>query len=305
MAEILVSGFTIIRNGLKYDFPFTESIRSALPLCDEFVINIGLSEDATRQTIEQLKLRLPAEEAKKIRILETEWPLNDATKRQGGQILADQTNLALSQCQGTWCLYLQADEVLHEADLPMIRRTLEKHALSHEVEGVVFEYVHFYGNFNVVQTSRSSYRREIRIVRNGLGIRSTGDAQSFRHANGRKLNVVLTRARVFHYGWVRPQEVMREKTAFMDTLYHPGATTAKPATGNNYLYKRIVGLKQFSGTHPAVMLERVRGAPSFDFSKAPKVFHIKDSWKVVSGWIEQFTGVRPFEYKNYKIVRKR
>lgn len=300
---MLISGFTIIRNGFKYDFPFLESIRSALPICDEFVVNVGVSEDATRQAIEQLRLRLPADQASKIKLIENEWPLNEQTKRQGGQILADQTNLALQQCQGTWCLYLQADEVLHEDDLPLIRSQLEKWADATQIEGVVFQYVHFYGNYNVIQTSRSSYRRELRVVRNGLGIRSTGDAQSFRRSDGQKLNAALTKARVFHYGWVRPQQLMREKTAFMDTLYHAQATTEQPATGNNYLYKRIVGLRPFRGTHPAVMAERVRNAPSFDFSAVPKVFHLKDTWKVVSGWIEQMTGYRPFEYKNYRIKK--
>lgn len=300
---MLISGFTIIRNGLKFDFPFLESIRSALPICDEYVINVGLSEDATRQAIEQLRLRLSPEDAAKIKILETEWPLDDPEKRKGGQILAEQTNYALGHCNGTWCLYLQADEVLHEDDLPLIRSQLEHLASTQSVEALVFEYVHFYGNYSVVQTSRSSYRREIRAVRNGLGIRSTGDAQSFRHADGGKLSGVLTKARIFHYGWVRPQEIMRAKTGFMDTLYHPEASAEKPATGDNYLYKRIVGLKAFKGTHPAVMAERVQNAPAFDFSAAPLVFELKDSWKVVSGWIESTTGVRPFEYKNYKLIK--
>lgn len=300
---MLISAFTIIRNGLKFDFPFLESIRSALPLCDEYVINVGRSEDATRQAIEQLRLRLTAEDAAKIRIIETEWPLGDAEKRRGGQILADQTNLALGHCRGDWCLYLQADEVLHEEDHPLIRKQLSDWREHPEVEGVVFEYLHFYGSYSVIQTSRSSYRREIRVVRNGIGIRSTGDAQSFRHADGRKVKAALSKARIFHYGWVRPQEVMKTKTGFMDTLYHPDATEGKPATGDNYVYKRIVGLRPFEGAHPAVMGERVKNAPHFDFSAAPKVFHIKDTWKVVSGLIEKRTGMRLFEYRNYKLIR--
>lgn len=302
---MLISGFTIVRNGLKFDYPFIESLRSVLPICDEFVVNVGLSEDATYQAIEQLRSLLTPSEAAKIKMIETEWPLNDAAKRQGGQILADQTNIAMSRCSGKWCLYLQADEVLHEEDLPLIREQLTQWVDDASVEGVVFQYVHFYGNYNVIQKSRSSYRREIRVVRNGLGIRSTGDAQSFRHADGRKLAAALTSARVFHYGWVRPQQVMKEKTAFMDTLYHAGASVQAPATGNNYLYKRIIGLQPFQGTHPHVMGERVKGAPRFDFSAAPRVFHLKDTWKVVSGWIESLTGYRPFEYKNYRLIGKK
>jgi hypothetical protein len=300
---VLISAFTIIRNGVKFDFPFLESFRSVLPLCDELVINVGVSEDSTRGLIEKLRAELPPAEAAKLQVFETTWPLNDKTKRQGGQILADQTNLALGRCRGKWCLYLQADEVLHEDDLPLIRSRLEALADDGSVEALVFEYVHFYGTYDVVQTSRSSYRREIRAVRNGLGIVSTGDAQSFRRADGTKLAAALTKARVFHYGWVRPQETMREKTGFMDTLYHPNASAERPATGNNYEYKRIVGLKPFRGTHPAVMRDRVRSAPAFDFSKAPRVFRLEDSWKVLSGLIESATGIRPFEYRNYRLIK--
>src|SRR4051812_2399172 len=121
---MLISDFTIIRNGLKFDFPFIESFRSLLPVCDEFVINVGISDDATKETIEKFRASLPSSEAKKIITFETEWPLNNAEKRKGGQILADQTNLALERCKGSWCLYLQADEVLHEDDLPLIRKQL-------------------------------------------------------------------------------------------------------------------------------------------------------------------------------------
>ncbi|MEW6056829.1 MAG: glycosyltransferase family 2 protein [Bdellovibrionota bacterium] len=300
---MLVSGFTIIRNGVKFDFPFLESIQSALPVCDEFVVNIGVSEDSTKKVLEDFRAALPQAEAAKLKFFDSQWPVDSAEKRKGGQILADQTNLALSQCQGTWCLYLQADEVLHEEDHAKLRSQLEQYSKNTKIEGVVLNYVHFYGTYNVIQTSRSAYRREVRIIRNRIGVQSIGDAQGFRHDDGRKLNAVVSRASVYHYGWVRPQEVMKAKTAFMDTLYHPEATVDLPATGNNYLYKRIVGLRPFTGSHPKFMQARVEGSPRFDFSKVPKVFHWKDTWKVLSGWIEQITGVRLFEYKNYRRIR--
>ncbi|MGE4232610.1 MAG: hypothetical protein AB7F43_04700 [Bacteriovoracia bacterium] len=306
---MLVSGFTIIRNGIEYDFPYLESIRSLLPLCDEFIVNVGKSSDQTLKTIQDFKESLPFGKKNHFHIFETEWPLDDPEKRQGGHILADQTNLALDRCKGRWCFYLQADEVLHENDLPLIRAQLLDWQNRPEIEAVVLNYIHFYGTYSVIQTSRSSYRREIRVVRNGLGIRSTGDAQSFLHADGRKIGAVLSSGRVFHYGWVRPQEKMKEKTAFMDTLYHPEASTESPETGDNYKYKRIVGIRPFRGTHPQVMKGRISAAlengPSgvFDFTKAPRVFKLKDVWKVVSGGIESLTGIRPFEYKNYRLIK--
>ncbi|MBI2604515.1 MAG: glycosyltransferase [Deltaproteobacteria bacterium] len=297
-----VSGFTILRNGVEFDFPFRESILSALPICDEFIVNVGVSTDGTRQALEDFARALPSAGASKVKLFESAWPLDDPEKRKGGAILSEQTNLALERCRGDWCLYLQADEVLHEEDLPLLRRQFEE---LDEPEALVFRYVHFYGTYDVIQTSRSSYRREVRAIRNGRGIRSAGDAQGFRRGDGSKVEAVLTSARIFHYGWVRHQEIMRAKTGFMDTLYHPGASPDRPVTGDNYLYKRIVGLRPFRGTHPAVMRERVQNTPSFDFSKAPGVFHWKDTWKLLSGWIERLTGHRLFEYRNYRLMKKK
>ena len=46
-----VSGFTFVRNAVKYDYPVVESIASILPLCDEVVVAVGQSEDGTRALI--------------------------------------------------------------------------------------------------------------------------------------------------------------------------------------------------------------------------------------------------------------
>ena len=296
-----LSGFTIIRNGVEFDFPFLESFTSALSIVDEFIINIGESSDDTKEKIQKWISALSKVDAKKIITFDSHWPLDNLELKKGGKILSQQTNLALEKCKSRWCLYLQADEVLHEEDHDEIKKQLEAAEKNNNVEALVFQYIHFYGNYNVVQTSRSSYRREIRIIRNGLGIQSTGDAQSFRHRDGKKLNAVLTKARIFHYGWVRPQEKMKEKTVFMDSLYRN--EVGDGGTGTNYIYKRIIGLRPFLASHPEVMLDRVRHAPEFDFKKAPKVFHLQDTWKVVSAIFEKFTGYRPFEFKNYKLIK--
>ncbi len=303
---MFISGFTLVRNGQQFDYPFLESVQSLLSLCDEVIVNVGESDDNTWGELERLKADLPPKEGQKLTLFKSVWPLNDPEKRKGGQILAEQTNLALKRCRGDWCVYLQADEVLHEQDIECIKADLQRADGAHAVDALVFNYVHFYGAFDVVQTSRSSYRREIRAIRNRKGIWSVGDAQSFRYITGEKIPAALTKSKIYHYGWVRPQEVMKAKTGFMDTLYHPGAKADAPATGENYKYKRFVGLKSFKGTHPGLMAQRVntRGADPdrFILSQAPLVFEPKDTLKVLSGWFEACTGIRPFEYKNYKLL---
>lgn len=288
-----VSGFSIIRNGSTYDYPYLESFRSLLPLVDELVINVGVGDD---DTLERVRRFAESEGQGRVVIFESEWPLDDPERRRGGRILSEQTNLALDRCTGDWCLYVQADEALHEADYGALKRSLELASQRPEVEGLVFDYLHFYGSYDVIQQTRSAYRREVRAVRRSSGARSVGDAQSFRKADGSKLRVIRSGARMFHYGWVRTPEAMREKTEFMDSLYGSD-------TGENYRYKRIWGLRRFGDTHPAVMRERISAKNwSWDLERSPLEWKWSDAKKVALDLVERATGYRAFEYKSYKLL---
>jgi hypothetical protein len=295
-----ISGFSLIRNGLKFDYPFLESWRSLLPIVDELVLNIGVSDDESLQVAKKFALE---EGGEKVRIIETVWPLNDPEKKKSGLILSEQTNIALDACQYDWCFYIQADEVIHEADYPIIKTAVER-AAQMKLDAVVFDYRHFYGSFNVIQETRSAYRREMRIIRKSSGARSVGDAQSFRKPGEAKLSALLTRARIFHYGWVRTPEAMKEKTLFMDQLYHgdQGKNEVTPHSGDNYLYKSFWGLKQYRATHPAVMNRRIaQKGWHWNLAQSKFVFSVSDIKKVILDLFERFTGYRPFEFKNYEI----
>src|SRR6185437_9540213 len=111
-----------------------ESLRSLLPLVDELVINVGIGDDDTREKIREFAR---AEGAGKVEIFESRWPLDDPEKKRSGLILSEQTNLALERCRGDWLIYLQADEVLHEADSAALRTTMDRYAADSSVEGLV------------------------------------------------------------------------------------------------------------------------------------------------------------------------
>jgi glycosyltransferase involved in cell wall biosynthesis len=294
MSRAKISGFTFIRNGVKFDYPFEESILSLLPLVDECIINVGVGEDSTLERIQAL-----AAQQKKIKIFTSVW---DENLRKEGLILSQQTNLAIEQCSGDWGIYLQADEVLHEEDQTKIRLALERAQKLPEVDGILFDYIHFYGDFFVVNQNPSSYRHEVRAIRLKNGIQSWKDAQGFRKKTNQgfeKLQVIRSQARIFHYGWVRPPEVMREKTEAMDKLYHPDGE----GTGDNYRYKRIYGLERFVGTHPKVMLDRVEKKRwKVDLMAAPMIFTAKDVRKFLARSIEKLTGWLPGQYKNYRAL---
>ncbi|MBI3554836.1 MAG: hypothetical protein HY074_01070 [Deltaproteobacteria bacterium] len=244
---MLLSGFTFIRNALKYDFPITECVESMLPLVDELIINVGKSDDGTEELI--AKLQSP-----KIRIISSVW---DDTKTDRGLVLSEQTNIALQACQGRWALYLQADEALHEGEHAAIRRAVEQADQNPDVDGLRLRYLHFYGGYGLVQRPWNWYPSEIRIVRKSSGARSYGDAQTFRipeRGADRELKTRLLDAHVFHYGHARAPETMARKIRYFHRFWHGDNHGIAVEKAYHLDWKSLVW---YWGSHPAAYAARV------------------------------------------------
>ena len=286
---VKVSGFTIVRNAVKLDFPVEASIRSILPICDEVVVNVGRSEDDTLELIRSIK-------DPRIRILETEW---DMTRRN--TVLGHETHRAMQACAHPWGVYIQADEVLHEDGAHALGAAIQESDEDRRIEGLLVRYVHFYGGFDTVATHRRWYRREVRVVRLSpeLDIRPYQGAQGFRVGpDNRKIGARLTGAEMFHYGWARPAQALREKRDLGRTMY-----PWRDASESLPLLAWMPGLERFKGTHPEVA-RRWIGARSFDPERVigPRRFRWRFLRYYVSTAIERLTGARVFEFRNYKIV---
>ncbi|MDY4790309.1 MAG: hypothetical protein SO179_07075 [Bacteroidales bacterium] len=286
-----VVGFSFIRNAVKFDYPIVESITSILPICDEFIIALGNSDDNTENLIKSI-------DSNKIRIIHTTW---DDSLRKGGKVLAVETNKAFNQIkEADWAFYIQGDEVIHEKYLPIIKESMEKWKDDQKVEGLLLNYTHFYGSYDFVGDSRRWYRREIRIIRADKNISSYKDAQGFRK-NERKLNVKHVNAWVYHYGWVKPPFKQQEKQKYFNTLWHDEDWIKKNVKQTNQFdYSTIDSLSLFEGTHPKVMQERINKLNwKFDFDPTKKNFGLKTK---LLHWVEKKSGWRIGEYKNYKII---
>lgn len=292
-----VSGFSFVRNGIKLGYPVTEAIRSILPICDEFIIAVGKSED---DTLEQIK----AIGDSKIRIIETEWDKNMFVH---GQINSFQTNIALKECIGDWCFYIQADEVMHEKFLPLIEAEMKKFLHDDDVQGLLFDYLHFWGSYDYYQDSRRWYRHEIRIIKNNLGIESWESAQGFRRI-GRKVRVAKIDADIYHYGWVRPPKVMKEKQIAFQSLRHDEAWLQKTFanTPEEFDYGDPKYLATFEETHPEVMTERIKEL-NWDFSKGKYAGnpHEKLFSRIRSYFEDKVIHYRIGEYKNYILLKNK
>ena len=235
-----VSGFTFIKNGEMLGYPFIESIKSILPIVDEFVINIGESEDNTLELIEEIN-------DPKIRIIQSKW--NDKMKDRG-YVYGQQKMIAQFNCTGDWAFYLEGDEVVHEDDLPKIKAAMEKHLLDDEVEALIFDYYHFYGNANTYLWSPGWYRKAPRIIKNT--IRTYAPDGLFwlvldKNKIGRYPKAAHTNASMYHYGWVRSEDQMNLKSEKVQQYWN------KKHEKINYSNIDSQILTKFEGTHPSIM----------------------------------------------------
>jgi len=290
----VLSGFTIARNAVTLAYPLVPAIRSLLDLCDEVVVNVGRSEDGTRELV--AGLRDP-----RVRILDGAWEPS-----RGGGTLAIETNRAMAACRGTWGVYIQADEVLHETGAAILRERVRAWDGDARVEGLLVEYRHFYGDFDTVATNRHWYRREVRVVRLGGDIRSYGDAQGFRVVPAwRRIRARATGAVMFHYGWARPPASLARKHAAFAEFFGELIGTIEQRRAAPEL-EWTPGLRRFVGTHPRVATEwiaaRRREAGGDGSGVGPRRLRLSDLRYYVSDWVERLTGVRPFEYRNYVLV---
>ncbi|HXO84235.1 MAG TPA: hypothetical protein VN803_01795 [Gemmatimonadales bacterium] len=289
----MLSGFTIVRNAIKLDFPIVPAIKSVLEVCDEVVVNVGRSEDDTRDLV--ASVRDP-----RVRIIDTEW---DFTKKN--IMLSIETQRAMDACRGQWGIYIQADEVLHERGAHLLKEKVAEWDADPRVEGLLVKYLHFYGGFDQIATSRRWYRREVRCVRLGKDIRPYQGAQGFRVGpDYRKIQARVTGAEMFHYGWARPAKAIKEKLEISKTIY-PWAKerVERDIQARGGALEWIPLLKTFHGAHPAAAREWI-AARAVDPERVIGPMKLKPEHVrfYISDWIERLTGARVFEFRNYVLI---
>lgn len=289
-----VCGFSFIRNGVKYDYPFEEAIRSILPLCDRVIVAVGRSDDDTLAKVRAID--------PKVEVLETEW---DEAQRAGGRVLALETDKAFQAIpeEYDWCFYIQGDEVVHEAHYDVIQKAMQRYKYDNNVEGLLFNYRHFFGSYDYVGARYAWYRREIRIVRNNKSIYSYRDAQGFRIGPNRKLKVKLINAYIHHYGWVRKPNALQQKIEANSYIYQKkGSTGYQDALSRQVYAYEASGepVIHYEGTHPQVMLQRI-AAQNWPFVPDPTL-HYASFKDLLKRTVFKLTGWFPGEYKNYQRI---
>jgi len=313
---VKISGFSFVRNGIKLYYPVVESVKSILSMVDEFVIAIGKGDedDTTRESIAAI-------DDPKVKIIDTIWEEKYFKK---GIINALQTDIAKKACIGDWLFYLQADEVVHEKYLPIIKSRCEELSENKEVEGLLFRYKHFWGDYEHYHSGHGWYPYEIRMVRNRPDIHSWQSAQSFRrfdyYDNPRqerghhKLKVAKVEAEVYHYGWVRPPHLMQNKRRAFHTIHWGKKRTSEHHKNEpkEFDYGPLNVLAKFEGTHPKVMQEKIaemNWKDKLQYSGKPNRYreshkHEKFKYKFLT-WLENtcYGGKEIGGFKNYILLK--
>jgi glycosyltransferase involved in cell wall biosynthesis len=240
---VKVSGFTIVRNAVKFNYPAAESIRSILPVCDEFIVNVGDSEDSTLELVKSIN-------DPKIKIIRNKWDFG-----RGEVVLSEQTNIALGQCRGDWAFYLQSDEVVHEKDLPVLSKIMRRHLADPGVDALRFKWLHFYGSYYRYRIDAGWFQKEDRIIRNNGEIESYSGAFGFRRKDGRPLKRLKTKCFIYHYGWVQPPDVMTERRVNAENIGFTSLLSEERV--KDYEYGDLNRFPVYFGTHPAVMWDKV------------------------------------------------
>ena len=273
-----VSGFTFLRNAVINGYPFEESVRSVLPIVDEFICVIGESEDDTRE-------RVVAIADPKIRVIDSRWNEN---MRDRGFVYGQQKMVAQFNCTGHWAFYLEGDEVLHESEVSNIRETMQENLNDPEVEALYFDFFHFYGTPN--QVGVAGYRRAPRIIRNS--IRSIAPDGLFwtvmdKNKRGRYPKAKHAGGNIYHYGHCRSVSKMAEKLKQVGRYWG-----SKHDDFKGYGSIDIRELRRFKGSHPVIMENWLAKDAETEFSPDPD-YRVtrRDRRNRIRFWIEDTLGV--------------
>jgi hypothetical protein len=269
-----------------------EAIQSILPVVDEMIVLVGKSDDNTLECIKSIG-------SPKLKIHESVW---DPAINKGGTVLAVETDKALELVSkdSDWAFYIQGDEVIHEKYHATIRAAAEKYKDDKKVEGLLFNYLHFYGTYDYVGDSRRWYHKEVRIIRPHSIIRSFRDAQGFRK-HGKRIDVKQIDATVYHYGWVKsPKKMLEKRINSLDYWVDQMKVNEDLFKKEAFNYDDFDSLQRFTDTHPIVMETRVKAQNwQVDIDIQKKKFTLKDKFLY---WFEKKTDIRLFSFRNYRII---
>jgi len=148
----MISGFMVVKNVLEQGYPFVEAVASALPICDEFLISDGYSDDGTYETLQKIAGLNP-----KIKVYRYRW-----SDKKGPSVLGEVTNEVRGRCRFQYIFSVQANEIVHELSAPFIKALP---SMLPEIETFCFPYTQLLNNYKFSEEFRIRFSKNLpRIV---------------------------------------------------------------------------------------------------------------------------------------------
>lgn len=229
MGSLFISGFTVARNVIRLGYPASQSIRSARPICDEYILSYDpWSDDGTEEWARQIGQELD------LKLVENKWEVMENgqmwyDKKRDINEIARQTAFAASQCSHEWNLYVQLDEGFHEDHHADIRDAILNLPPSHT--GLDFYRLAFYKNLHTIRADWTTFCT--RAVRKGThnylvpGGGMSAQALVGEHAQLLSSKKTGERDKVFwlyHYVRMGEPETIARRVRNLDTFYHDPST---------------------------------------------------------------------------------
>lgn len=271
-----VGAFIYVRNGIKLGYPFIESIRSILHYVHDIVVLVGDSDDGTREAVKAIHTN-------KLRIVDTVW---DQASIDDSTIYDKQVNLGIlaSDPGANMLIHLQADEVLHEKDIPHLDMMMKHTYYRKDVDAIILPVFHFYGDYKHIAPSRRQTQWQIRVIKNHTFIGSADKGKSFRwfldednpNDKGKLLRCRAARAFIYDYS---------------------GLMKSKQPKGID-INTQIDFLRPFPSSHPRVMENRI-AQQDWTFEYDPSKNNMTKTEKMLK-FFDDHLNIQPFLKKDYK-----
>ena len=204
-----ISAYQILKDGVRFHYPFIESCLAVLPIVDEFIFLEGYSGDGTYEELVELQKQHP----KKVKIYRAKWyDTNPPCK-----IFRDMFNKCIELCQSEWHWQISADEIYHEDDLPLIKALTDDKDVDYYYIGKYDIWSNAFDKIIKYQKGDGHTTRSIRLARRNsypyIHVIQDGALRDVLNVcRGKDLS---DKIRFYHYSYSRSPKALKERANYM------------------------------------------------------------------------------------------